>query len=466
MAFAIASHPPSAALMNNPPLDEPSHSRRRQGIEIVVDHGEAYGNLGEEAMILNALRRLDLHLQPSAMHLVHQPGEPLPHGDNPKVQSVPSPLPSFRAAADRLRRRLRRIPGFKRQDDLFYWRLLAKIDRLWPRMSGLGSDVHIQQFFHALEQSDVYFHVGMSGLNDCWEAGLVYKRWVLEQARRRGLLVILSAQGLGPVCSPSSRTEMKALLQLADVVTLRDRNYGTALLRDLGVKQAGGKIVFDEAFSFAAADKVTTKEWLESAGVTEGEAFIAFHYREKNYTGDHQDPTARLGGLLEQIHRETQLKILFVPMSYAAHSCVDSLMGKRISACIGNPAWFRVLPECRDPGIVKSVVGQARFSIGLSYHIHVFSLSQGHPALILFTGRYYELKSNGLVDFYGPPSRAMDLTTASDSEIVKAVLDIEQNRAETCRQIAAINQRLAEVNDWVFDEIRRRLEDGSKAGNA
>lgn len=451
--------------MNDSPLDQPSNSRRRKGIEIVVDHGEAYGNLGEEAMILNALRRLNLHLQPSAMHLVHEPGEPLPHGDNPNVQGVPSPLPSFRAAATRWRHRLRRIPGFKRQDDLFYWRLTAKIDRLWPRMSGLESDVQVQQFFHALEQSDVYFHVGMSGLNDCWEAGLIYKRWVLEQARRRGLLVILSAQGLGPVCSPSSRAEMKALLQLADVVTLRDRNYGTALLRDLGAKQASGKIVFDEAFSFAAADMATTKSWLETAGLTQDEAFIAFHFREKDYTPDHQDQAGRLGGLLEHIHRETRLKILFVPMSYAAHSCVDSLMGKRISACIGNPAWYCILPECRDPRIVKSVVGHARFSIGLSYHTHVFSLSQGHPALILYTGRYYELKSNGLIDFYGPPSRAMNLQTASNSEIVKAVLDIDQNHGEACRRIAAINRHLAEVNDWVFGEIRRRLGNDDRSGD-
>ena len=59
----------------------------------------------------------------------------------------------------------------------------------------------------------------------------------------------------------------------------------------------------------------------------------------------------------------------------------------------------------------------------------------------------------------------MDLQTASNSEIVRAVLDIDQNHGEACRRIAAINRHLAEVNDWVFGEIRRQLGNDDRSGD-
>ena len=441
--------------------NRPSNSTRRKAFQVVVDHGEAYGNIGEEAMILNALRRLELHLKPQVLHLVHQAGEPLPHGDNSKVRPVPSPLPAFREAAKRLSLRLswlQRFSGIRRQGEAYYWRLTAKLDRLCPGFSGLRQSDEVRQFLRALDQSEVYYHVGMSGLNEFWEAGLAYKRWVLEQARRRGLMVVLSSQGLGPVSTASSRAAMQSLLQLADVVTLRDKNYGSALLKELGVTKAGSQIVFDEAFSLAPADAEITRQWLAKIGLGPSEAFIAFHYREKDYTPVQQDQTSRLGGLLQRIHAATKLSILFVPMSYSAHSSVDILLGQRLAESMANPAWYRVLPECRDPSIVKSVIGQARFSMGLSYHTNVFSLTQGHPALIIYTGRYYGLKSDELINFYCPPSRAMDLEKSSDDEILEAIDAIMNEYPAACRRIAAINEHLAGINDWVFEEIRRRLD--------
>jgi polysaccharide pyruvyl transferase WcaK-like protein len=437
---------------------------------VYVDHGEAYGNLGEEAMILNALARIENYLLPRKIYITHPADEPLPTGGNSRVQDTPSPFRAFRAAAEKWQRRLRRlrkVPVLRRwihaEGDVAYWRFLAWIDRRLPILSGLRGNDEVRQFLRALEDSRVYYHVGMSGLNEFWEHGLVFKHWVLQQARTRVELVVLSSQGLGPVSTASTRNEMRELLELADIISLRDKSHSMELLAELGISRAAAKIVFDEAFSLVPAPEETAREWLARAGLSPADAFVAVHYREVDYTSGTIDPVVRIGDILQLARKETDLKFLFVPMSYAAHSRIDHELGRRIAACLGNPDWYCLLSECRDVRIIKAIIGHARFSMGLSYHTHVFSLSQGHPALVLYTGGYYGLKSEGLVGFYGPPSRALDLDKVSAGQIAEAVREIVANHDGACRHIAAVNDALRRDNDWTLEEVRRRL--GAKSAS-
>ena len=322
--------------------------------------------------------------------------------------------------------------------------------------SMFGSD-YVELLAVRTDDSRVYYHVGMSGLNEFWEHGLVFKRWVLLQARERVQLVVLSSQGLGPVSTLSARSEMQELLELADVVSLRDKSHSLDLIHELGVVRPVAKIVFDEAFSLEAASEEVANEWLARAGVAPADAFIAFHYREVDYTANARDPVIRITEIARLAHAETSLKIVFIPMSYAEHSKVDFNLGRKLAERLGNPRWFCLLPECREVRIIKAIIGRGRFSIGLSYHTNVFSLSQGHPALILYTGGYYGLKSDGLVGFFGPPSRALDIDKVSDGEIVVAIREIVRDYDNACRQIADVNESLRHDNDWTFEEIRRRL---------
>jgi polysaccharide pyruvyl transferase WcaK-like protein len=433
-----------------------------------VDHGEAYGNLGEEAMILNALARIETFLRPRAIYITHAAGKPLPTGNNPRIRDTPSPYQALRNATKRLHRafqkwartpRLRRL--LPREDDVFYWRLAVFLDRWFPAGLDLRNQPEVREFLRALDDCRVYYHVGMSGLNEFWEPGLVYKRWVLRQARRRVDLVVLSSQGLGPVNRPSARREMKGLLEHADVVSLRDKTYGTRLLAELGVSRVHSKVVFDEAFSFPAASPKTAEAWLAQSGLSPADDFVAFHYREMDYTQVPTDPVAHLGEILKAARTETHFKIVFIPMSYGEHSSVDSVLGQKLAGHLGNPDWFCVLPECRDASILKAVIGRARFGMGLSYHTAVFSLTQGHPALVLYTGGYYGLKSDELVSFYGPPSVALDLNKTTADQIRNALRAITTNYETHCQHIAAVNDGMRRSNDWTLDEIRRRLKVGS-----
>ena len=45
---------------------------------------------------------------------------------------------------------------------------------------------------------------------------------------------------------------------------------------------------------------------------------------------------------------------------------------------------------------VKWLLGRARFGLGLSYHFHVFLLSQGIPTIGPYTNPYYDIKLHGV----------------------------------------------------------------------
>jgi polysaccharide pyruvyl transferase WcaK-like protein len=95
--------------------------------------------------------------------------------------------------------------------------------------------------------------------------------------------------------------------------------------------------------------------------------------------------------------------------------------------------------------------------MGISYHLHVFSLSQGHPTIALYTGDYYKTKLDGLIAFYGEPSRSINLAETGVDRIVEYVTDLENQYSDACAHVAEVNKQIAEENDWTITMVREKL---------
>ena len=111
-------------------------------------------------------------------------------------------------------------------------------------------------------------------------------------------------------------------------------------------------------------------------------------------------------------------------------------------------------PKSRDLGIIKAAIGASRFTLGLSYHVHVFGLSQGVPAIIVYSNDYYRYKSEGLVGFYAPPNAAIDVG-AEDGEAaaLRAIEDLARGYREVRDGITRRNAEIRAVNDWTIEEL-------------
>jgi polysaccharide pyruvyl transferase WcaK-like protein len=110
--------------------------------------------------------------------------------------------------------------------------------------------------------------------------------------------------------------------------------------------------------------------------------------------------------------------------------------------------------------LVKAAIGASRFTLGLSYHVHVFGLSQGVPAIIAYSGDYYRFKSEGLAGFYAAPTAAADIADAQgEAGAMRAIEALRGAGPEVREDIVTRNRSILASNDWTIAEMSRLLRD-------
>lgn len=424
---------------------------------IFIDHGEAYGNLGDEAMLLNALRRLERHLGPVRFVVAREGRRPMPSLSAFDIEETTSPYMSFVRICDnprlplwvRVRAKLSGKTGLSRK--VFEADLLAKSGRL------AAADQDFRAFDQALRSCHAFYGVGAADFNDFNSRGAAFKTWVYRMARRSVPVVAVGSQGFGPVENKELLAAMREGFGALDLLSFRDCGFSAACTESLDVVGCECKIVGDEAFSLPPANSIVRDDALREAGLEPGEAFVAVHWRATDYTQDTRKFLASLADACDVVVRATAAKVLFVPMSYDVHSGDDQALFLELRGHMRNSSQLALLPLQRDVRVIKAVIGAALFTIGLSYHVHVFGLSQGRPALILYTGDYYRYKSDGLVGFYGAPSMAIDLERAAKELVAQAVEQIAAGAAGARDSIEQVNTRIREVNDWTIQKMAERI---------
>jgi polysaccharide pyruvyl transferase WcaK-like protein len=435
-----------------------------------VDHGEAYGNQGDEAMLLNALERLERYLGPCEFILPSEPGKPLP-SQLPKVETVLPPHLEFERWSRQFSKflgRCQRLPLIRRimrePKSSTVWKMGAlwiniKINLWqWGILESPGKGM--APFFEALKSCDAFYGVGAADFNDLWHQGVIYKSWLYTVASHYVMVCAVSSQGIGPLTTEWARRRMALAFSRLDLLSFRDHFLSQQIVEEEKISRVRYKIVGDEAFSLATGNKKTVKALLRRSGLPENASFIAVHFRTTDYTQDTSHWDGRIAAVLDLAAEIVPHFFVFFPMSYHLHSGNDGEYGRTIKSKMKHPERLCISPTHEDVRVIKGAVGQARYSLGLSYHIHVFSLSQGHPAAILFTGDYYRCKSEGLVSFYGKPNAAIDLATTSDDQIMEAIMDLETNYEAACEAIRGVNLELLQVNDWTLRELAVLLERG------
>jgi polysaccharide pyruvyl transferase WcaK-like protein len=426
---------------------------------VFLDHGEAYGNLGDEAMLQSALRRLSARLGPARFVVPRQGHKPLPSLAGYDVQEVPSPFSTFMRLVDephhpwwaRASAGIVRARGIARE--LMVVELLARSGRL------AAIDADFAAFQSALRQCDLFYGVGAADFNDFFARGVAYKTWLYRMARRAVPVVAVAAQGFGPLDNPELRALMRKAFSALDFLSFRDHSFSAAFTQTLGRLPCRTATVGDEAFALPAADAAKRDEAIASSGLGVGDSFVAVHWRATDYTQETRRFIPDLARACDLIARHTGAKLLFIPMSYDEHSGHDIELVGALREKMSQPGKLYALPVQHDVAVIKAVIGRALFTAGLSYHVHVFGLTQGRAALILYTGEYYRYKSEGLVGFYGPPSAAIDLARTSATDVEQTIAAISAGAEAARPSIEDANARIRAVNDWTIEMAVRRLEE-------
>jgi polysaccharide pyruvyl transferase WcaK-like protein len=438
-------------------------------LTVWVEHSAGWGNVGDDALLLSAVARLESHLGPCDFVLPRLGTGQLPDR-LPASVVAPSPQSELVRIATRLRSRLRPVLMRRGLADLAIEpRSLAtemrlhEVAAMWllvqvrcASIGGLRRKKGLAEAFRLLRHCDLVYVVGDNSFNDFYPAGVVGRRWLCELARLAGTPVALSSQGIGPLETRWARRNLARMLRHADFLSVRDHDYGRTRVIETGVGPEP-LVAADEALAMPSAPEAEAQRVLQQAGIDPGRPFVAVNFRTTDCIRDTSALAPRLARLLDAVAEQCSAALVFVPMSYGGHWGTDHHYAEQIRLHMTRPSQLKVLPAQLDPAQVKAIAGRARFTLGTSYHLHVFGLAGARPAFVLYTGAYYHAKSHGLASFYPAGARAFDLDAVDDHEILREIEGITRDYDARRDSIEAVNTELLPANTGILRELALRL---------
>jgi hypothetical protein len=137
---------------------------------------------------------------------------------------------------------------------------------------------------------------------------------------------------------------------------------------------------------------------------------------------------------------------VFVPLSWELGSS-DVLVAARLENLLQQKAPFFVAWNYQNPAAVKWMLGRARFGMGMSYHFHVLSLSQGVPTVGFYANDYYAVKLRGAFSAFGYEPTPLQYPDALESG-------------------PALNEAIHAVLNWSSQARKRLIASASRDRNA
>ncbi|HMR62574.1 MAG TPA: polysaccharide pyruvyl transferase family protein [Anaerolineae bacterium] len=238
----------------------------------------------------------------------------------------------------------------------------------------------------------------------------------LEAAALLGIPTAMVGQGLGPFENSDLRSRAKAVLPRVDLIFIREKKVGPALLESFGVNP--DRVIFTGDDAIEMAYQLRTKIQGSRIGISMRVA----HYTQVN--NNHLDA---IRTVLHRMTSKYNARLMSVPISHSAHELDDvviqTLLAGRDNAIV-SPWRFDTPRE-----IIKQV-GYCRIVVTGAFHTAVFALSQGIPAVCLANSTMYFEKFSGLADQFGVGCWVVDLSDRQLQEKLTQAVDAAWMSAE------------------------------------
>jgi polysaccharide pyruvyl transferase WcaK-like protein len=255
----------------------------------------------------------------------------------------------------------------------------------------------------ALDRASIFVSSGGGYITDAFADKAWSSLTLLRRAQRRGIPTVLVSQGLGPLEEPTLRALAARVLAGADLIALRERRTGPAMLKHFGVDPARVLVTGDDAVA-AAYER---REGPAGSG-------LGINFRSASYAGLGGDALTAVGTVLRRLAAE--LRAPLVPISIALDETGSD--GAAIRRAVGDAIPQESHPS--DPADAIADAGRCRLVVSGSYHAAVFALAQGIPALGLAKTAYYANKLEGLADMFGPGAGVVRLDRGGWEESLEA----------------------------------------------
>lgn len=210
-------------------------------------------------------------------------------------------------------------------------------------------------------------------------------------AHELGIPVVVYAVSAGPLSSPDSRRAVRAALNKAAVITVRDR-LGYRLLEDVGVEREI-HLTADPALLLHPFE--LSLEAIKSEGVEFERHLVGFSVRERGPAAPDIKPDEYynlLANAADFVVTRLDADVVFVSMERT-----DIQHSHAVVAHMRNPDRAEVLRRTYSPHEILGLVGHFEFAIGMRLHFLIFAALRSVP----FTALPYASKVAGFLHDLG-----------------------------------------------------------------
>lgn len=275
----------------------------------------------------------------------------------------------------------------------------------------------------------------------------VYLREVFI-AQELGVPVAIYAVSAGPLTDPSARQAVRAALNAADIVTVRDKQ-GYRLLEDVGVDR---EIHLTADPALLLREEPVTADAIRAEGVELERHLVGFSVREPGPAAPHIDPEEYyllLANAADFVVERLDADVVFVSMERT-----DVQHSHAVVARMKNAERAEVLRRRYTPQQILGLVGHLEFAVGMRLHFLIFSALRETP----FVALPYASKITGFIEdleVETPP-----LGSISSGQLI-ARLDRSWDtrheiRAKIRRLLPGLKARARETNQLVIDLLAQR----------
>jgi polysaccharide pyruvyl transferase CsaB len=261
--------------------------------------------------------------------------------------------------------------------------------------------------------------------------------------------VAIYAISAGPLTRPAAREAVKLALNVAAVITVRDRQ-GYRLLEDVGVTR-DIHLTADPALLLEPEELAI--ERLKAEGVQFDRHLVGFSVREPGPAAPDIDPEdyyALLANAADFVVERLDADVVFVPME-----ATDVRHSHAVVAHMKNAERSEILKRQYSPEQILDLVGRFEFVVGMRLHFLIFAALRGTP----FTALPYASKVMGLLDDLGietPPLGSIGIGQLL-ARIDRSWDKREEIRTAIKRQLPALQARARRTNEILLNYIDEHL---------
>jgi polysaccharide pyruvyl transferase CsaB len=285
----------------------------------------------------------------------------------------------------------------------------------------------------AIRKSDLLISGGGSLLQDATSTkSLMYYTWVIEEAKRAGVPVMIYANGIGPIEKEKNIQRAARAIAGAEYISVREE-ASRDMLTAMGIP--GDRI-------FVTADPVL----LSAPAVSRQRGdYVVISLRETagnmTKTVDSMSMEEAVFRAVKEISHKYGFSAVFLPMQPSYDSEICARAAERLREAGVNA----LVVEDFKTEELREILGGARVVIGMRLHSLIFAATEGVPSLALA----YDPKVSAFMEYLGLGEWALPAFHANDRIVLAKLEEIlareEEIRGNLTRRVGELS-RLAEAD--------------------